>query len=126
MPWVLTIAAAYNLVWGAWVIFFPNAWFDLAGVPRPTYPQIWQCVGMIVGVYGIAYAIAATDPIKWWPIVLVGLLGKVFGPIGFASALLRDEFPLQMGWTILTNDLIWWVPFAMILHQSWQRRGKRD
>ncbi len=26
------------------------------------HPEIWQCVGMIVGVYGIGYLIAAVDP----------------------------------------------------------------
>lgn len=121
MKWCLAIAAVYNLAWGAWVILFPNAWFDLAGMARPTYPQIWQCVGMIVGVYGIAYAIAAFDPVKWWPIVLVGLLGKVFGPIGFAGAIIDEVFPARMGWTILTNDLIWWIPFGMILWASWKQ-----
>lgn len=127
MKWCLAIAAIYNLLWGAWAIFFPNAWFDLAGMARPTYPQIWQCVGMIVGVYGIAYAIAAFDPLKWWPIVLVGLLGKVFGPIGFVGAIMDDVFPISMGWTILTNDLIWWVPFGMILWASWnQSRSSRQ
>ena len=44
-------------------------------------------MGMIVGVYGIGYLIAARDPRTHWPIVLVGLLGKVFGPIGFVALL---------------------------------------
>ena len=39
----------------------------------PRYPQIWQCVGMIVGVYGVGYLVAASDPLRHWPIVLVGM-----------------------------------------------------
>ncbi len=70
---------------------------------------------MIVGVYGIGYLIAAFDSRTHWPIVLVGLLGKIFGPIGFASTLMRGTFPPLFGLTIVTNDLIWWVPFTMIL-----------
>ena len=27
----------------------------LAGMERPVYPMIWQCMGMIVGVYGVGY-----------------------------------------------------------------------
>jgi small multidrug resistance pump len=46
----------------------------------PRYPDIWQCVGMIVGVYGVGYLIAAFDPLRHWPVILVGLLGKVLGP----------------------------------------------
>jgi hypothetical protein len=114
----LRAAAVYNVVWGTVVIFFPNLLFDLCGMARPNYPEIWQCVGMIVGVYGVGYWAAASDPWRHWPIVLVGLLGKVFGPIGFAGALWTGTFPPVFGLTILTNDLIWWVPFALILRDA--------
>ena len=46
---------------------------------------------------------------------LVGLLGKVCGPIGFVASAASGRFPWSMGWTILTNDLIWWLPFGLIL-----------
>lgn len=116
----LIAAALYNLVWGFWVVLMPFALFDWVGAARPLYPQIWQCVGMIVGVYGLGYAIASRDPFRHWPIVLVGLLGKIFGPIGFAWAMLGGEFPAAFGWTILTNDLLWWVPFTLILLHAWR------
>ena len=126
MTWTLYAAAAYNVVWGALVVLFPDATFRLLGVEEPArYPEIWQCVGMIVGVYGVGYAIAARDPLRHWPIVLVGLLGKVFGPIGFIDAVfIKGTFPVQFGWTIITNDLIWWVPFALILVAA--RRAARE
>jgi hypothetical protein len=96
--------------------------FELAGMPAPQYPEIWQCVGMIVGVYGVGYAIAASDPARHWPIVLVGLLGKIFGPIGFLGAVLRGKLSWALGWTIVGNDLIWWVPFVAILCHAWRAR----
>ncbi len=120
-PWAhrwLWAAGLYNLAWGGLVIALPNLLFDLCGIDRLNYPEIWQCVGMIVGVYGIGYIIAAGDSRKHWPIVLAGLLGKIFGPIGFATALGKGTFPPVFGLTILTNDLIWWVPFAMILRDA--------
>lgn len=119
----LCAAAAYNLLWGGAVIAAPNAGFELIGIEPPRYPMIWQCVGMIVGVYGVGYAIAATDPLRWWPITLVGLLGKVLGPIGFLVAALRGELPWAFGLTIVFNDLVWWVPFALILFSA--RRAAR-
>lgn len=124
-PWmtaVLLSAAVYNVVWGAAVLIFPNALFDFAGIERPLYPGIWQCVGMIVGVYGVGYAIAALDPLRHWPIVLVGLLGKILGPIGFLDAALRGTLPWSFGVTIITNDLIWWVPFSIILVRAFNTR----
>lgn len=118
---VLLAAGFYNLLWGTAVILFPSGLFDFAGMQRPRYPQIWQCVGMIVGVYGIGYLIAATDPLRHWPITLVGLLGKFFGPIGFANALWTGSLPLAFGATIITNDLIWWIPFSAILYQAFKQ-----
>ena len=117
---VLWLAAFYNWIWGAWVIVAPLSLFNWAGIEPPRYPQIWQCVGMIVGVYGVGYAIAATQPYRHWPIVLVGLLGKVLGPLGFLSAAVRGELPWSFGVTILTNDLIWWVPFGMTLYLTFR------
>lgn len=115
-PAVLRLAAIYNLVWGAWVIFFPNHLFDWTGIPRLNYPGIWQCVGMIVGVYGIGYWFAANDFRRHWPIVLVGFLGKIFGPIGFLQSAMTGVLPWSWGVTILTNDLIWWIPFGSMLY----------
>lgn len=120
-PWsrrVLIAAAIYNLVWGCWIIFAPLAPFEFLEIQPPVYPSILQCLGMVVGVYGVGYAIAAFDPLRHWPIVLVGLLGKIFGPVGFLWVALHGELPWRAGLTILTNDLIWWVPFAWMLWQA--------
>ncbi len=122
-PWMslcLLAAAIYNLAWGTWVVLFPNQFFDLLNLPRVNYPAIWQCVGMIVGVYGIGYAIAARDPFRHWPIILVGFLGKVFGPVGFLVGYLTDQLPPVFGLMCITNDLIWWIPFAVILYQGFR------
>jgi hypothetical protein len=121
---VLYAAAIYNVVWGAAVIAAPLALFRWAGMDEPRYPQIWQCVGMIVGVYGIGYWIAARDPYRHWPIVLVGFLGKVFGPIGFLQAAVSGALPWSWGATIITNDLIWWIPFASILYLAFRHNTK--
>lgn len=118
---LLIAAGIYNLCWGAVVVLFPAALFRFAGMDLPRYPQFWQCVGMIVGVYGIGYLIAATDPLRHWPITLVGLLGKILGPIGFAGAVVSAELPLAFGATIITNDVIWWAPFAALLYQAFKK-----
>ncbi|MFN0133351.1 MAG: SelL-related redox protein, partial [Phycisphaerales bacterium] len=106
------------VVWGAAMVLAPIWTLKALGVsPSNTelWPQLWACIGMIVGVYGLGYMIAARDPARHWPIVLVGLLGKIFGPIGFLDAATRGQLPWSMGMTILTNDLLWWIPFSMIL-----------
>ena len=120
----LLAAAAYNVLWGAAVVLAPIATLNLIGLQDVSHPSLWQCIGMIVGVYGVGYAAAAWDPIRHWPIVLVGLLGKIFGPIGFLFAYLQGEVPLRMGLTIITNDLIWWAPFTMLLLMAWRGRNR--
>jgi hypothetical protein len=117
---VLVAAGVYNIAWGAFVVLAPGALFAWFGMELPNYPGLWQCIGMVVGVYGLGYACAAIDPYRHWPIVLVGLLGKVFGSIGFLQAAVTGEFPWTFGWTIVTNDLIWWLPFFLILRGAWR------
>lgn len=69
---ILLAAGAYNVVWGAFVVLFPTAMFRWLEMPLPNYPQLWQCIGMIVGVYGIGYAIAAFDPFGTGPSCWLG------------------------------------------------------
>jgi small multidrug resistance pump len=115
----LTAAGIYNILWGGFVIFFPNMLFQIGNMDVPLYPMIWQSVGMIVGVYGVGYLIAASNIYQHWPIVLVGFLGKIFGPIGFLFHVLSGSLPLIAGLVIIFNDLIWWIPFYLILRKAW-------
>ena len=122
MKVVLVAAGLYNIAFGIWAVCWPHLWFDWSGMDRSKYPELWQSVGMIVGVYGIGYLIAATNPIRHWPIIFVGFLGKVFGPLGFAKAIYTGALPLSSAWITITNDLIWLVPFALILWQTIQAK----
>lgn len=111
----LIAAGIYNIVFGIWSVLWPHLWFRWSGLPEPEYLILWQALGMIVGVYGFGYLIASGNPIHHWPIIFVGFLGKLLGPLGFLWAVSQGELPLSAGWILLTNDLIWWIPFAMIL-----------
>jgi peroxiredoxin len=128
MTWVLRAAGVYNVLWGAWVVLFPAHFWTLVGMEQPNYPFLWQCIGMIVGVYGVGYWVAGNDPARHWPIVLVGFLGKVFGPIGFLDAWLRlGVLPAHFGIVNIFNDLIWIVPFALMLwHAFLVAQGQRE
>lgn len=118
MKWTLINAGIYNLLFGLVAILFPNQVFEWIDMEPPRYPELWQCIGMIVGVYGVGYLIAAFDPARHWPIVLVGFLGKLFGPIGMAISVAKGTLPLFFGAINITNDLIWLVPFALILRYA--------
>jgi peroxiredoxin len=119
MRYVLIAAAIHNFAWSAWAIAFPVSVFHLAGIPEPIYPELWQTVGLLIGVYGIGYGIAATDPLRHWPLVATGLICKVLGPLGFAIAAARGRFPWSFGWPALLNEVVWWLPFGLILKSAY-------
>ena len=108
------LAGAYNLAFGVWAGFWPLRFFELFGIAPPRYPAIWACLGMVVGVYGLLYWHAAWKPQHAQPIIAVGLLGKVLGPIGMFWSL-SDEWPPRLAMLNVYNDLIWWLPFTLFL-----------
>lgn len=118
MSLVLKAAAVYNLVWGAWVVLMPYHFFELVGMEKPVHATIWQGMGMVIGVYGLGYWWASANPIRQWPIVAVGMLGKIFGPLGFLMNFYQDKVSAAFGYTLITNDLIWWIPFLLILKKA--------
>lgn len=73
---------------------------------------------MFVLVYAPAYWWAGRDPVRHRHFILIGLLGKICGPIGFVYAMLTGQLPSAFGWTILTNDLLWWPAFFLYLHEA--------
>lgn len=52
----ILVAAVYNVLWGGGVVLFPFALFRVLGMELPNCAQIWQCIGMFVGVCGVGYA----------------------------------------------------------------------
>ncbi|MBU44076.1 MAG: alkyl hydroperoxide reductase [Spirochaetaceae bacterium] len=118
MKLILQLAAIYNIIWGAYVVLFPMHFFSALGMEPINHVAIWQGMGMVIGVYGVAYWLASYDPIRHWPIVAVGLLGKLLGPLGYAYNALTGTIDPAFGFTLLTNDLIWWIPFLYILNQA--------
>lgn len=104
-------AAVYNVVWGVAVILDPVTPFRLFGAEAPNYPSLFQAIGMMVMVFAYGYWLIAKDPIRYAPYVWIGLMGKIFGPIGFVYAASKGELPWTFGITILTNDIIWWPAF---------------
>jgi hypothetical protein len=129
---IFALAGVYNIVLGLWAVLAPRALFDLLHLGAPSHPEIWACLGMVVGLYGLIYLqVAFTDPrrrisvvaIAGWSLeydvsrflIAIGLAGKILGPIGFVLAVHSGELPLRMIALIALNDLVWWIPFATYL-----------
>lgn len=49
----------------------------------------------------------------------MGLLGKVLGPIGLVRLIATGVWPPRAAVLCLTNDFVWWFPFALYLKDGW-------
>lgn len=116
---VFLSAGVYNIGWGAFTMANPQWLFDLAHMPPANHPQVFAALGMVIGLYGILYLAVAAHPEHGWLCAAVGLIGKVLGPAGLAVLLIRGTWPLATIVLCLTNDLIWWLPFARYLRDAW-------
>jgi hypothetical protein len=112
---IFGLAALYNVAFGLWAGLWPGAFFQVFRLEPPRYPSIWACVGMVVGVYALAYAAAARRPEEGDLLIGIGLLGKVLGPAGWLMAVGHGELPPRTFPLILANDLVWWFPFLFYL-----------
>ncbi|MCH8274793.1 MAG: hypothetical protein IH851_08385 [Armatimonadetes bacterium] len=112
---VFGLAAAYNVAFGMWAVLWPGSFFDLFRMEPPKYEAIWQCLGMVVGLYGLLYAYGASRLDRAQPIVAIGFAGKVLGPIGWVLVVSSCEWPWRTYALVLFNDIIWWLPFGIFL-----------
>ena len=69
--------------------------------------------------YGILYLEVARRPEHGWLLAAIGLLGKILGPVGLARLIWSGQWPWSTAVLCLTNDVIWWLPFALYLYDAW-------
>lgn len=116
---VFLFAGVYNIAWGLYSALNPQWLFRYAAMPLQNYPEIFACLGMVVGLYGIIYMEVARSPERGWLLAAVGLAGKILGPIGLTRLILQGRWPAASLILCLTNDLIWWLPFTLYLYDAW-------
>jgi hypothetical protein len=116
---VFVAAGLYNIVWGIYSACDPQWLFRFAGMEPLNHPEIFACLAMVVGLYGILYLEVARAPERGWLLAAVGLLGKVLGPIGLAQLLWSGAWPPATLILCVTNDFFWWIPFTVYLYDAW-------
>src|SRR5262245_36017382 len=114
------LAGIYNILWGLYAAWDPQWLFRFAQLPLQNHPQIFVCLGMVVGLYGMVYLEVARVPERGWLLATVGLIGKLLGPIGLATLVLSGQWPITTIVLCVTNDLIWWIPFSLYLKDAWR------
>jgi len=116
---VFVAAGIYNITWGIYAALDPQWLFRFARMPLDNHPQIFACLGMVIGLYGILYFEIARVPERGWLLASVGLAGKILGPMGLLVLIWQGVWPPATLVLCLTNDFIWWVPFVLYLRDAW-------
>ncbi|SFX87509.1 hypothetical protein [Cytophaga hutchinsonii] len=117
---IMIFAAIYNIFWGILISIHPKViLFD--DCDSIFVIIVLQCIGMLVGVYGIAYYFASRDPARYWPLIVVGLIGKILGPIGSLHYIFTNQLDPYFFWVNVFNDIIWIFPFCWILYHVYKR-----
>lgn len=119
----LLVAGLQCLIWGVFIVLWPTRSSLAYGFAQPPMELfLWQGTGLVIVLFGIGYVIAATNPLQHWVIVLLGLLGKSLGPIGMTWSVYHGDVSRKVLYLIPINDLIWLIPFALILLQVLRMR----
>ncbi|MFM5949383.1 MAG: hypothetical protein ACKOPM_09155 [Novosphingobium sp.] len=101
-PAVLSLAAAYNLIIGGASLFQPGA------------AREGRVTGLLVAGFGVVYAITASDPARFAPMLWAGVLGKL-GVIALLGPAVRSgALPRGVGW-VLAGDAVFTALFLWLL-----------
>ena len=121
---VFVAAGVYNIAWGLTTALHPQWLYRLTGGATHDRAEMASALGLVIGLYGVLYLDIARVPERGALIAGVGLAGKVIGPIGLIVLVEKGTWPASSLLISATNDFIWWIPFALYLHDCWQSRER--
>jgi len=70
---IFCAAGIYNIAWGLYSVNDPQWLFRFSDLPLQNHPQIFACLGMVVGLYGILYLEVARVPERGWLMAAQGV-----------------------------------------------------
>ena len=106
---MLALAALYNLVIGGFALLGPG---DSNG----------HVVGLLVACFGLVYALAASDPLRFAPVLWAGVAGKL-GVIALVWPQVRASAAAPGTGLVLAGDALFTLGFLAFL--LWGQRASR-
>ncbi|MCW1886565.1 hypothetical protein OKA04_17640 [Luteolibacter flavescens] len=120
MPRLLFFAGVYHVFFALGAMAWPHLCFDWAGIPRPNHPVLWRAAGMTSALFGIGFMIAARDPLRHWPLVLLGFAKATLVIVLLSASIFANELPARSLWLAFFDDIVWWFPLGAILWSTVQ------
>lgn len=127
-PWMrglLLLAGTYNLGWGFFIYVFPDSFYQWITQTSQTAPDIivWQGIGVIF--FGLIYIAVALYPMTLWYLLIAGMASKILGAAWFYWVILEENATRQYLFHLIMNDLIWVLPFSIILIRAYQVKNNK-
>ena len=121
----LLVASLQCLIWGIFILTLPERSSLAYGFDKvPAELFLWQGTGLVIFLFGVGYGIAATNPRQHWAVILIGLMAKFLGPIGMLWSVLQGQVSRQVLYLIPLNDVVWWLPFTLILVAAFRNHAE--
>lgn len=120
MQYLLILAGIYNLIWGAIAFFIPNYYLQHLNLTFPNAVWIIKAIGVMEVLFGLAYIIASRKPFKHWLIIFIGFSVKTSASLFYFYYMYVGVLPSHLTSMILANDLVWLLPFGIILYQTFE------
>lgn len=122
---VLAFAGIYCLSFAAWTFFFPGQAYEWVSVEKGGHLVLVQVIGLFYFVFGLSFFLAAKDPIRHWRIVFI-CTAKIALVLGISMyTWWHQVLPLRLIVLLCIDDVIWFVPFVMILWAALQAKSGR-
>jgi thiol-disulfide isomerase/thioredoxin len=111
----LSFSGMYSILVGVIYLVAPNWYFLLSNMDFPFYPFIWQYYGAIYISLGFSFIISSFNPARFWPVLLLNLLFKLFICLCFFTLFLKGVIPNGFAYDVIFNHLVFVGPICLIL-----------
>lgn len=110
----LLMSAAYNILWGIFIGYFPETFFQWVTESKAVAPGIitWQGKGVLL--MAAVYLACAIHPGRFWYLVFFAAITKIAGGLWFYFSILEQEVGDKGIFHLLMNDGIW-VPLLLFI-----------
>ena len=125
MRGLLLLAGFYNLGWGFFIYIFPDSFYQWISQTGQSAPEVigWQGIGVII--FGMIYISVALYPTTLWYLLIAGIASKVLGAAWFYWFILEGSATRPYLFHLIMNDLVWVLPFFIILLRAYQVKQKK-
>jgi hypothetical protein len=120
MKLVLLLAGLYCAGFATVCICWPDQAFDATGLVATGHLTLVQIIGMLYAVFACGFFLAARQPIRHWRIVLLSTIKILLAVAVAAYTWWHSIIPPRLILLLIIDDLLWLVPFLMILWSTLQ------